>query len=133
MAWYDDWQARKEALLQIGLPVLIRDVELSDDGFLSVLLDADEACLLRSHAARGFDLHISLGYIQEYGSPSDALEAHARLRHRWTGQWVLLNIAWIGSGGAAFLHRYDLLHEDADFQYLYSRGRYWKRGAHVSL
>ena len=133
MAWCDNWEVRKEALLQVGLPVLIRDVEVNRDGFLSVLLDADEAWLLRSHSARGFDLRISLGYVQKYDSPSDAVEAYARLRHRWAGQWVLLNIAWIGSGAAAFLHRYDLLHEDAGVQCLYSRGRYWKRGAHVSL
>ena len=133
MAWYDDWQVRKEALLKIGLPVLIHGIELSDDGFLSIALDADEACLLRSHAARGFNLHISQGYTQEYDNPGDALEAALRLHHRWTGQWVLLNISWVGSGGAAFLKQYDLLHEDDDFQYLYTRGRYWKRGAHVSL
>jgi hypothetical protein len=132
MAWYADWEARKDALLKVGLPVLVRGVEVSD-GFLSVTLDADEACLLRTHAARGFDLHISLGYMQDYHSPLDAVEAALRLHHRWAGQLVLLNIAWVGSGGAAFLHEYDLINEDPDFQYLYTRGRYWKRGAHVSL
>ena len=132
MAWYADWEARKEALLKVGLPVLVRGVELRN-GFLSITLDADEACLLRTHAARGFDLHVSLGYIQEYDSPIDALEASMRLHNRWAGQLVLLNIAWVGSGGAAFLHEYDLINEDPDFQYLYIRGRYWKRGAHVSL
>ena len=132
MAWYADWEARKEALLKVGLPVLVRGVELRN-GFLSITLDADEACLLRTHAARGFDLHVSLGYIQEYDSPIDALEASMRLHNRWAGQLVLLNIAWVGSGGAAFLHEYDLINEDPDFQCLYIRGRYWKRGAHVSL
>ena len=108
-------------------------MELSDDGFLSVLLDADEACLLRSHAARGFDLHISLGYIQEYGSPS---ESAGGLRTStppldWPVGPAQHRLDWLWR--SCFLHRYDLLHEDADFQYLYSRGRCWKRGAHVSL
>ena len=52
MTWYADWEARKEALLKVGLPVLVRGVELRN-GFLSITLDADEACLLRTHAARG--------------------------------------------------------------------------------
>ena len=98
MAWCADWEARKEALLKVGLPVLARGVELTD-GFLSITLDADQACLLRSHAARGFDLHISLGYMQDYDSPLDAMDTALRLHHRWAGQWALLNIAWIGSGG----------------------------------
>ena len=132
MAWYADWEARKEALRNVGLPVLVRGAELHD-GFLSITLDADEACLLRTHAARGFDLHTSLGYMQDYHSPLDAVEAALCLHHRWAGQWVLLNIAWIGYGGAAFLHECDLIHEDSDFQYLYTRGKYWKRGAYVSL
>ena len=131
--WYDDWEERKDALIKFGLPVIISGVELTPDGFLSVLVQADEAHLLRSHRDRGFDLHVSLGYLQHYEDKAEALHAAERLHHRWSGQWVLLNISWVGSGGAAFLHRYDLLHEDDDFKHLYTRGRYWKRGAHVSL
>ena len=131
--WYDSWQERKEGLETFGLPVIILGVELTSTGFLSLLVQADEAYLLRSHRDRGFELHISLGYLADYEDQAEALQAAGRLHHRWAGQWVLLNIEWVGSGGAAFLHRHDMISDDADFQYLHRRGCYRDRQPHVSL
>jgi hypothetical protein len=133
MAWFDDWRSRMTAIRSIGLPVIITGLELQDNGFLSICLDVEEVYLPRSHADRGFDLHVSIGYIQDYDDLTTALEAALRLHNRWSGRWTLLNISWIGSGGAAYLHTYDMLNDDEDFTYLYSRGRYRARGAHVSL
>ena len=64
--WYDSWQERKEGLEMFGLPVIILGLELTSTGFLSLLVQADEAYLLRSHRDRGFELHISLGYLADY-------------------------------------------------------------------
>ena len=90
--WYDNWQERKEGLEMFGLPVIISGVELTSDGFLSLLVQADEAHLLRSHRDRGFELHMSFGYLADYEDKVEALQAAGRLHHRWAGQWVLLNI-----------------------------------------
>ena len=131
--WHDNWEERKEGLEKFGLPVIILGVELTSTGFLSLLVQADEAYLLRSHRDRGFELHMSLGYVTDYEDKAEALQAAGRLHHRWAGQWVLLNIEWVGSGGAAFLHQYDMISDDPDFQYLHQRGCYRDRQPHVSL
>ena len=131
--WYDNWQERKEGLETFGLPVIILGVELTSTGFLSLLVQADEAYLLRSHRDRGFELHMSLGYVTDYEDKAEALQAAGRLHHRWAGHWVLLNIERVGSGGASFLHRYDMISDDAAFQHLHQRGCYRDRQPHVSV
>jgi hypothetical protein len=130
--WYDNWQERKERLETFGLPVIILGVELTSTGFLSLLVQADEAYLLRSHRDRGFELHMSLGYLADYEDKAEA-QAAGRLHHRWAGQCVLLNIEWVGSGGAAFLHRYDMISDEPDFRCLHQRGCYRDRQPHASL
>ena len=75
------------AICSNGLPVIISGLELLDNGFLSISLDVEEVYLPRSHADRGFDLHVSIGYIQDYDNPTTALKAALRLHNRWSGRW----------------------------------------------
>jgi hypothetical protein len=46
---------------------------------------------------------------------------------------VVLRIAWVGSGGAAFLAADDPLASDGDLALLHAAGYYAARGLHVSL
>ena len=78
MAWYPDWAERVRATAAYGLPATVAGVAWLDD-LLVHELDAPEAALPRSHAARGFPLHISLLFSNEL--PHQELQAHAELLH----------------------------------------------------
>ena len=67
--WYDNWQERKEGLETFGLPVILA-VELTSKGFLSLLVQIDEAYLLRSH--RELTTKIRL---RPYKLPGDSITA----------------------------------------------------------
>ena len=64
MAWYNDWEARRDAMLANGLPARILGVELLPPWrgarLLAIALDVEERFLPRSHNDRGFPLHLSL-------------------------------------------------------------------------
>jgi hypothetical protein len=129
--WYKGWQERRDAVLTRGLPLRIAGAVL-DEEFLSIHVDIDEAHLIRSHAARGFQLHITLGYASDWG-PGIALEAMERINKRWRGLNVIAKIEWMGSGGAVFFAEDDPLAIDWDIAWLHSRGWYSDRGLHISL
>jgi hypothetical protein len=138
MAWtgwradYDVWEA---ALLAGGMPATIRGVDLmppwNGSRLLALVVDIDEQHLPRTHAERGFALHITLLFEEEI---TDALALTAlRVHRRWAGQPVMLRIGWVGSGGAAFLAAGDPIAADAEVRQLHSAGYYASRGLHVSL
>ena len=85
----------------------------------------------RSHAARGFDLHLSLAFDCEL--TEELYEAAARLHARWAGQQTLLRVAWLGGGGAAMLAASDALAADPDLRRIHGAGSYSDRDPHVSL
>jgi hypothetical protein len=133
--WNRDWQEQVVAIIRYGLPVFVRGVELlpSHDGYslIVISLDACESLLPRSHAQRGFDLHISLLFEEEM---DEILEVLLRRLHlRWAQRHHVLDIEWIGSGGAAFLRASDPLAADPDLQRLRRAGWYANRETHVSL
>ena len=120
--WNRDWQERVVAIARYGLPVFVRGVELlpSHDGYrlFVISLDACESLLPRPHAQRGFELHISLLFEEEVCGDLEP---------------SLLDIEWVGSGGAAFLRASDPLAADPDLRRLRAAGWYADRETHVSL
>ena len=130
MAWFPDWAERMRAIAAYGLPATVVGLAWLDD-LLVLELDAPEAALPRSHAARGFPLHISLLFEDEL---TGDLRAHVESLHsRWAGQHVVLRVQWVGRGGAAMLHPADPLASDGDLRALHSAGYYRDRQVHVSL
>ena len=118
-----------------GLPVAIVGVELlppwQGHRLLAVVLSIDERHLPRSHAARGFDLHLSLAFEEELAP--ELIQAAACLHARWAGRPALLRVAWLGSGGAAMLAEDDPLVGDSDVRLLHGAGYYAGRDLHMSL
>ena len=129
--WFPDWEDRRDRILTEGLPVFIVGAVL-DEGFLSVHVDVEEDVLIRPHAARGFALHMSIGYAVDWDDGM-AEAAVDEINKRWRGWATVLRIAWFGNGGTAFLHAKEPLALDYNISWLYARGRYWKRGLHISL
>ena len=130
MAWFPDWAERVRAVAAYGLPATVVGLAWLDD-LLVLELDAPEAALPRSHAARGFRLHISLLFE---GELTGDLQAHAELLHScWAGQRVVLRVQWVGCGGAAMLDAADSLAADPDLTALHGAGYYRARQVHVSL
>ena len=129
--WYPDWQERRDAILERGLPARILGAELEGE-FLSVHLNIEEVYLIRPHNVRGFQLHITIGYKTDWAD-GFAESGADNINGRWRGREVVLKISWFGSGGTAFLAEDDDLAMDYDLAWLYARGWYSDRGLHVSL
>ena len=82
-----------------GLDVDILEARIDPaTGFVALYLDAWETFLPRSHAERGFPLHLTLGFASDYGE-GVAAEVVARINHRWAGREHELGAApTIGNG-----------------------------------
>ena len=139
MAWYSDYDARKDRLLANGLLVLVRGARIdAASGFMAVYLEANQGDLLRSDADREFALHLSLGFASDYG-PGVAAESIAVINNRWAGRLVRLKVDWVGSGGSIQLAKDDPLASDDHIPWLHQRGYYGNgveclpRDLHVSL
>jgi hypothetical protein len=130
MAWFPDWRARNAAIQTHGLPARVVGVRWSDE-LLVVELQAADAVLPRSNAARGWPLHISLLFRDEF---KEELAQHAvSLHDRWSGRAVTLQVEWVGRGGGAMLLAADSLAADPDLKALHGAGYYRARQVHVSL
>ena len=124
MTWYSDYQARHDRLLADGLLVLVRGARIDAvSGFMAIYLEADESNLLRSNADRGFDLHLSLGFVSDYAL-GIAEQCINTINDRWRGRLVRLKVSWIGRGGSIQLARDDPLAGDDYIRWLHSRGWY---------
>ena len=60
--WFPDWEARRDRMVDNGLPAFFDRVIVTGDlvAFRAYIL---EAHLPRSHIDRGFDLHLSIGFL----------------------------------------------------------------------
>ena len=87
--------------------------------------------LPRSNAARGWPLHISLLFCDEL--KEELTRRAVSLHDRWSGRAVVLQVEWVGRGGAAMLLASDALVSDPDLRSLHSAGYYRARQVHVSL
>ena len=129
--WHADWEDREEALIANGMPVHIKGASLEDD-FLAIHVDIAEDILIRPHAARGFPLHLSIGFKSDW-SEGYAEAAVDSINSRWKGVDTVLKISWFGAGGTAFLAADEPLAQDYDVAWFYARGWYSDRGLHISL
>ena len=128
---YEDWQERRDRMLVEGLPARIMGAIVRDD-FFAVYVESDEAFLIRSHQERDFALHLTIGYASDWYEGM-AEDAASRINERWQGRDVVLRIAWMGHGGAAFLAADESLALDVDIEWFHRRGYYSERGLHISL
>jgi hypothetical protein len=112
-----------------GLPVQVLGVARHED-LLVLELAANEPILPRTHAQRGFPLHLTLLFAEEL--TGELQERLRRLHARWAGRHVLLPVQWMGSGGAAMLLP-GALTMDRDLVALHAAGYYSDRQIHVSL
>ena len=135
MAWYSDWEHRRDAMVAGGLPARIVGVELlppwKGNRLLAIMVDVDEVHRPRSNYDRGFALHLSLLFECELTVELAAVAL--RLHNRWAGRHALLRVVRLGSGGAAMLGTGDPLLADPDVQQLHAAGSYAGRDIHISL
>ena len=138
MAWFPNWWERREAIMRHGLPIIFEEVRLSPDGFLGLYLRADEALLPRSHVSRGFDLHITIGYSSDY--PKGVAElVRDHINAVWAGRFHVLDVEWVGWGGAAMIRDTDPIAENLLISWAHKVGYYGNglhtppRQLHVSL
>jgi hypothetical protein len=130
MAWFPDWEARAELIKRRGIPCTIVGLAWFDD-LLVLQVDIPEEILPRSHLDRGFNLHVSLLFAEEF---TEDLHLHAvSLHRRWAGRRVRLPVEWVGYGGAAMLNPNGSLASDPDLQALHKAGWYSDRQVHISL
>ena len=138
MAWFPNYKERRAWLERNGLPVIIQKARLGPDGFLALYLRADDAVLPRSNVSRGWDLRITLGYSSDYPEGvAELLCEHINAAR--AGRYYVLDIEWVGEGGAAMIRGSDPIAEDPLIHWLHRNGHYgngrWvrPRQLHVSL
>ena len=139
MAWYADWEARKDRMVRDGLPMHIREVRIEPEewGFIAVYVDIADELLPRS--AAGFELHYSLGFLKvltDRGHPEEAIrDLVAELNRRYAGKTHVARISHMSCGGTAVFHPDDALRTDPIIDFITSRGGYeWRAEPHhVSL
>ena len=132
MAWFADSDHRLAWVKRNGLPITIMEARVQADGFFAIYLTADEAVLPRSNAARGWELHITLGFRSDY--PEGVAEiACGYFNAAWAGRFHVVDVEWIGHGGAAMIRRSDPLAEDPLINWVHRQGYYGTRQLHISL
>ena len=138
MAWFADAEQRAELLVQHGLPVVFTEARIDASGFFALYLRADESLLPRSHASRGWELHVSLGYRADY--PEGGAEfLRDRINGFWATRYHVLLVEWVGHGCAAMIDQEDPLVQDLLIQVAHALGHYGNgrhtapRQLHVSL
>ena len=132
MAWFPDWELRKAWVERNGLPVIFAEARVTADGFVALYLEADESILPRSHVSRGFKLHVSLGFRNDYAESVAEMVCEC-INAVWSNRYHVLDIEWVGKVGAAMVHLHDLIRRDPLITYLHVVGYYRARQLHVSL
>ena len=135
MAWYADWEARKDRMVRDGLPLHIREVRIDPGewGFIAVCVDIADELLPRS--AAGYELHYSLGFLKvltDRGHPEHVIrDMVTELNRRYAGKTHVAR----SCGGTAVFHPDEALLADPMIDFITSRGGYeWKAEPHhISL
>ena len=139
MAWYADWEARKDRMVRDGLPMHIREVRIEPGGWGFIAVHVDIADELLPRSAAGFELHYSLGFLKvltDRGHPEEAIrDLVAELNRRYAGKTHVARISHMSCGGTAVFHPDDALRTDPIVDFITSRGGYeWRAEPHhVSL
>ena len=130
--WSPTWRVIRAQMETRGMLVTIREASVEEGtGFIAIWVEAEEAILPRTHQARGFNLHISIGKLYNFYSHDIVLNALARINARWAGRSLRLRIKRMS--GTAELHSDDLLAADEDLVWLHDRGCYRDCPLHISL
>ena len=133
--WFPDWEARRDRMVDNGLPVFFDRVIVTGD-LVAFRVYIPEAHLPRSHVDRGFDLHLSIGFLstwRERGLDMDGVKIYIdELNRRFHGHRVV-KVGRLGHGGAAILHVEDEIAKDPIFNVLHEFGGYEWREPHISL
>ena len=127
--WFPNSLERKEWIKRNGLPIIIEEARISPDGFLALYLHADDAVLPRSNVSRGWDLHITLGYSSDYPK-GVAEQVRDHINAVWANCYYVLDIEWVGEGGAAMIRGTDPIAENMLISWAHKVG-YYGNGVHV--
>ena len=134
--WFADWMTRRDRMVRDGLPVYFDRIAIDGD-FVAFVVHIAEEHLPRSHADRGFGLHVSIGFLstlRERGLDTAGVKLYLEELHtRYSGRHRLVKVQRLGFGGAAILHDDDELMMDPIFEALYKFGGYEYREPHISL
>ena len=140
LAWYPGFEMYAFFMKGRKIPVTFTHAAIENDewGFIALYAEIDEAFLPRSHAARGFPLHMSLGFAKvlndEHGIPwSTTRELVDILNMRYAGKQVSVLLDRIGGGGAACFDHGDPICLDPVVDFIHQRGGYDWREPHISL
>ena len=126
MAWYPDWEARKDLMVRDGLPLHIRELRINPGewGFIAVCVDIADELLPRS--AAGHELRYSLGFLKvltDRGHPEQGIrELVAELHRRYASTTHVARIRHMSCGGTAAFHSDDALLADPIIDFMTSRG-----------
>ena len=129
--WRADYMERNAWLQRNGLPVIIEEARVTD-GFVAIYVQAEDTYLPRSNVSRGFPLHVTLGFRDDYAEGVAELLVEY-INANWANKFYVFDIEWVGHGGAAMIRRTDPMYLDPLIVYLHDTGYYGARQLHVSL
>jgi hypothetical protein len=134
MAWHPGFEAYQFFMQGRTLPVRMLGPRIDGD-FIALYAEIDTCWLPRPNSTRGWDLHVSLGFMSEYrsrGVAEDAvLELIRILDQRWSDTCHMLTVEWVGNGAALMIDGDDPLSLDPVVDYLAKHGGY-ERQLHIS-
>jgi hypothetical protein len=140
IAWYPGFELYAFFMRGRKIPVTFTHAAIEDDewGFIALYADIDEAFLPRSHTARGFPLHMSLGFAKSLCDNHNISWNTTRLmvdelNVRYAGKKFSILLDRIGCGGAACFHENEPLSMDPIIDFIYQHGGIDKGELHISL
>ena len=112
MTWYPGFQAYQTFMEGRRLPVRLLGPRIDGD-FVAIYVAVDDCWLPRPNSTRGWELHVSLGFLSEHRARGVAADTVADLvnvlAQRWSDTRHMLTVEWVGSGAALMIDRDDPL------------------------
>ena len=140
LPWYPGFEMYQFFMKGRLLPVTFTHATIGNDnwGFIAIYADIDQSFLPRSHEARGFPLHLSLGYAKSlqdnYGiSWTTTQRMVEMLNQRCAGKKLHIRLDRIGGGGAACFDQNEPICQDPLIDFIYRHGGIKKNELHISL
>ena len=134
MAWHPGFEAYQVFTEGRRLPAQILGPRVDGD-FIALYAEVNDAWLPRPNSTRGWELHVSLGFLSEYGArgltEGTVMELLKVLEQRWSRKHHMLMVEFVGNGAALMINRDDPLALDPIVDYLSTHGGY-DRQLHIS-
>ena len=134
MTWNPGFEAYQFFMQGRRLPIKIIGPQIRGD-FIAVYVEIDDSWLPRPNDTRGWELHVSLGFISEHRARGVAADTVVdlvnMLAQRWSDTHHMLTVEWVGNGGALMIDGSDPLSLDPVVDYLSQHGGY-DRQLHIS-